>query len=251
LQIPIGAEANFKGVIDLVEMKAIVWHDETMGAEYSVEEIPADLLKKAEAFRTQLIEVISETDDVLMEKYLEGEALTKEEIKAGIRQATIDLKIFPALCGTAFKNKGIQTLLDAVVDYLPSPLDKPPVEGIDPYHLDKIVTRKAEDSEPLAGSGLQDHQRSFRQAGLCPRLLRFAQDKRHDSQSAHRQDGPHRPLGEDARQQARGCDRGSGRRHLRRGGSQGIEDRRHALRSASSDCAGRDHLSGYGYLRRH
>jgi elongation factor G len=150
LQIPIGAEANFKGVIDLVEMKAIVWHDETMGAQYSEEEIPANLLKKAEAFRAQLVEVISESDDVLMEKYLEGEALTKEEIKAGIRQATIDLKIFPALCGSAFKNKGIQPLLDAVVDYLPSPLDKPPVEGIDPNHLDRIVTRKAEDSEPLA-----------------------------------------------------------------------------------------------------
>jgi elongation factor G len=150
LQIPIGAEANFKGVIDLVEMKAIVWHDETMGAEYSVEEIPADLLKKAEAFRTQLIEVISETDDVLMEKYLEGEALTKEEIKAGIRRATIDLKVFPALCGTAFKNKGIQTLLDAVVDYLPSPLDKPPVEGINPDHLGTVEVRKAEDGEPLS-----------------------------------------------------------------------------------------------------
>jgi elongation factor G len=150
LQIPIGAEANFKGVIDLVEMKAIVWHDETMGAQYAVEEIPANLLKKAEAFRTQLIEVISETDDVLMEKYLEGEALTKEELKAGIRQATIDMKIFPALCGTAFKNKGIQTLLDAVIDYLPSPLDKPPVEGIDPHQLDRIETRKADDSEPLS-----------------------------------------------------------------------------------------------------
>jgi elongation factor G len=150
LQIPIGAEANFKGVIDLVEMKAIVWHDETMGAQYTVEEIPANLLKKAEAFRTQLIEVISETDDVLMEKYLEGEALTKEEIKAGIRQATIDLKVFPALCGTAFKNKGIQPLLDAVVDYLPSPLDKPPVEGIDPHNPDKVEIRKAEDGEPLS-----------------------------------------------------------------------------------------------------
>ena len=150
LQIPIGAEANFKGVIDLVEMKAIVWHDETMGAQYAEEEIPANLLKKAKAFRTQLIEVISESDDVLMEKYLEGEALTKEEIKAGIRQATIDMKIFPALCGTAFKNKGIQTLLDAVVDYLPSPLDKPPVEGMDPDHPGHTVVRKPEDGEPLA-----------------------------------------------------------------------------------------------------
>jgi elongation factor G len=155
LQIPIGAEANFKGVIDLIEMKAIVWHDETMGAEYSVEEIPANLLKKAEAFRNQLVEVISETDDVLMEKYLEGEELTVAEIKAGVRQATIDMKIFPALCGTAFKNKGIQTLLDAVVDYLPSPLDKPPVEGVDPHDITHILTRKADDSEPLAALGFK------------------------------------------------------------------------------------------------
>ena len=139
LQIPIGAEANFKGVIDLIEMKAIVWHDETMGAEFSVEEIPAALQKKAEAFRLQMIEVIAETDDVLLEKFLEGETPSIAELKAGIRQATIDLKVFPVICGTAFKNKGIQTLLDAVVDYLPSPLDKPPVEGIDPDHHDKVV----------------------------------------------------------------------------------------------------------------
>jgi elongation factor G len=150
LQIPIGAEANFKGVIDLVEMKAIVWHDEEMGSAYEVEEIPDNLRKKAEAFRNQLIEIISETDDVLMEKYLEGEELTKDEIKRGIRQATIDLKIFPALCGTAFKNKGIQTLLDAVVDYLPSPLDKPPVEGPNPNHIEQIEVRKPEDTEPLS-----------------------------------------------------------------------------------------------------
>jgi elongation factor G len=150
LQIPIGAEANFKGVIDLVEMKAILWHDEEMGSAYEVEEIPDNLRKKAEAFRNQLIEIISETDDVLMEKYLEGEDLTKDEIKRGIRQATIDLKIFPALCGTAFKNKGIQTLLDAVVDYLPSPLDKPAVEGPNPNHIDQIEVRKPDDSEPLS-----------------------------------------------------------------------------------------------------
>ena len=150
LQIPVGAEANFKGVVDLIEMKAILWHDETMGAEFSVEPIPADLLKKAEAFRLQLIEVIAETDDVLLEKFLEGETPTIEELKKGIRQATIDLKVFPVLCGSAFKNKGVQTLLDAVVDYLPSPLDKLPVEGIDPSHHDKIVSRKPEDGEPLA-----------------------------------------------------------------------------------------------------
>ena len=150
LQIPIGAEANFKGVVDLIEMKAILWHDETMGAKYSEEPIPADLQKKAEAFRLQLIEVIAETDDVLLEKFLEGETPTIEELKRGIRQATIDLKVFPVICGSAFKNKGVQTLLDAVVDYLPSPLDKPPVEGIDPSHPDQKLIRKAEDSEPLS-----------------------------------------------------------------------------------------------------
>jgi elongation factor G len=150
LQIPIGAEANFKGVIDLIEMNAVVWHDETMGAEFSIEPIPAALLKKAEAFRLRLIEVIAETDDVLLEKFLEGETPSIAELKAGIRQATIDLKVFPVICGSAFKNKGVQTLLDAVVDYLPSPLDKPPVEGINPDHLSRIEVRKADDNEPLA-----------------------------------------------------------------------------------------------------
>jgi elongation factor G len=150
LQIPIGAEAGFKGVVDLVEMKSIVWNDETMGAEYSVEEVPATLLKKAEAFRLQLIEVIAETDDVLLEKFLEGETPSIDELKAGIRQATIDLKVFPVICGSAFKNKGVQTLLDAVVDYLPSPLDKPPVEGPNPQHPGEIVVRKPDDSEPLS-----------------------------------------------------------------------------------------------------
>ncbi|UWZ86264.1 elongation factor G [Occallatibacter riparius] len=150
LQIPIGAEANFKGVVDLIEMKAILWHDETMGAKYSVEEIPENLKKKAEAFRMQLIEVIAETDDVLLEKFLEGETPTKEELKAGIRQAVIDLKVFPVICGSAFKNKGVQTLLDAVVDYLPSPLDKPPVEGINPSHPDEKLYRKVDDSEPMS-----------------------------------------------------------------------------------------------------
>src|SRR6266568_791284 len=150
LQIPIGAESNFKGVVDLIEMKAILWHDEAMGSEYDTEPIPADLQKKAEAFRLQLIEVIAETDDVLLEKFLEGETPTIAELKAGIRQATIDLKVFPVICGSAFKNKGVQTLLDAVVDYLPSPLDKPPVEGINPHHQDQTEVRKAEDTEPLS-----------------------------------------------------------------------------------------------------
>jgi elongation factor G len=150
LQIPVGAEAGFKGVVDLIEMKAIIWNDETMGAEYAVEPIPAELQKKAEAFRLQLIEVIAETDDVLLEKFLEGETPSIDELKSGIRQATIDLKVFPVICGSAFKNKGVQTLLDAVVDYLPSPLDKAPVEGPNPEHLEKIEIRKPDDNEPLS-----------------------------------------------------------------------------------------------------
>ncbi len=155
LQIPVGAEANFRGVVDLIEMKAIVWQDETLGAQFTVEPIPVELQKKAEAFRMQLIEVIAENDDLLLEKFLEGETPSIEELKAGIRQAAIDLKVFPVICGSAFKNKGVQTLLDAVVDYLPSPLDKPPVEGIDPRHPGKILARKPDDNEPLSALGFK------------------------------------------------------------------------------------------------
>jgi elongation factor G len=155
LQIPVGAEANFKGVVDLLEMKAILWHDETMGAEYSQEPIPADLQKKAEAFRSQLIETVAETDDALLEKYLEGVTPTIDELKAAIRRATIAMKFFPVLCGSAFKNKGVQTLLDAVVDYLPSPLDKPPLEGRDPHDTTEILTRKPDDDEPLSALGFK------------------------------------------------------------------------------------------------
>ena len=150
IQIPIGAEANFKGVIDLIEMRAIVWHDETMGAEYSVEPVPENLLKKAEAFRMQLIETVAENDDEMLHKFLEGETPTPEELKKALRSATIGMKVFPVMCGTAFKNKGVQTLLDAVVDYLPSPLDVPAVEGIDPHDPSKVLVREAKDDDPLS-----------------------------------------------------------------------------------------------------
>src|SRR5580692_9082946 len=155
IQIPIGAEAKFKGVIDLIEMRAIVWHDETMGAEYSIEEVPADLLKKAEAFRMQLIETVAEHDDEMLHKFLEGETPTAEELKKALRGATIGMKVFPVLCGSAFKNKGVQTLLDAVVDYLPSPLDVPPIEGIDPHHPGVVLVREAKDDEPFSALGFK------------------------------------------------------------------------------------------------
>ena len=125
-------------------MKAILWHDETMGAEYDVEEIPAALLEKAKDHaQRSLIEAVADSDDALLEKFLEGIEPTIEELKAGIRKATIGMKIFPVLMGSSFKNKGVQTLLDAVVDYLPSPLDIPPMIGHDPEDMEKELVRQA------------------------------------------------------------------------------------------------------------
>src|ERR1019366_169652 len=129
IQIPVGAEDQFKGIVDLVEMKAVIWRDETLGAEFDVVEIPENLLDQAKLYREQMLEAVSEFDDKLFEKFVEGAELTVQEIKAGIRKATIGLKIFPVVCGSAFKNKGVQTMLDAVVDYLPSPLDVPCAAG--------------------------------------------------------------------------------------------------------------------------
>jgi elongation factor G len=149
IQLPIGQEDKFKGVIDLLAMKAIIWNDESLGAEFAVQEIPAELQKKANAFHGQMVETIVENDDDLLHKYMEGENITPEELKASLRKSTIALKLFPVICGTAFKNKGVQPLLDAVVDYLPSPLDIPPVEGIDP-DSGKPVIRKADDKEPFS-----------------------------------------------------------------------------------------------------
>jgi len=155
IQIPIGAEANFKGVIDLMDMKAILWHDETMGAQYHVEEIPANLLKKAEAFRMQLVELVAESDDDILVQFLDGDMPTSAQLKAGLRKATLELKLFPVLCGSAFKNKGIQTLLDAVVDYLPSPLDIPPIIGHNPSEMTEEIIRHSDDSEPFSALGFK------------------------------------------------------------------------------------------------
>jgi elongation factor G len=150
IQIPVGAEDQFKGIVDLVEMKAVIWHDETLGAQYDTVEIPADLLEKAKSYREQMIEAVSEFDEVLFGKFVEGQPLTIAEIKAGIRKATIALKIFPVICGSAFKNKGVQTMLDAVVDYLPSPLDIPAIKGTDIDDKSIVLTRHASDEEPFS-----------------------------------------------------------------------------------------------------
>ena len=150
IQIPIGAEENFKGVVDLVKMKAIYWHDETMGAEYSVEEIPADLQAEADEWRDKMLETLAECDDALMEKYFDDPStIMEEEIKVAIRKGTLSMQINPMICGSSFKNKGVQTLLDAVCAYLPSPEDTPAIEGTDPRDPEKVVTRKPLFEEPL------------------------------------------------------------------------------------------------------
>ncbi|HMU36753.1 MAG TPA: GTP-binding protein, partial [Marmoricola sp.] len=151
LQLPIGAEADFLGVVDLVGMRALTWRGETtIGEDYEVEEIPAELQAKAEEYREKLLETLSEADDEIMEKYLEGEELSVEEIEAGIRRATLADKLNPVLCGTAFKNKGVQPLLDAVVKYLPSPLDVVAIEGHAVNKEEEVITRQPSDDEPFA-----------------------------------------------------------------------------------------------------
>jgi len=149
LQLPIGAEDKFKGIIDLVQMKALLFKDETLGAKYEVTDVPAELRQDAEHFREKMVESIAEQHDELLEKYLAGEALEIEELKNALREATIAQKITPVLCGSAFKNKGVQPLLDAVVDYLPSPVDIPPVKGINPDD-ESFIDRPASDEAPFS-----------------------------------------------------------------------------------------------------
>jgi elongation factor G len=155
LQLPIGSESNFEGVVDLVEMRALTWRgdskgDVQMGAKYAIEEIPADLVEKAEEYRQALLEVVAETDDALLEKFFAGEEITVPEVKAAIRKLTVNSEIYPVLCGSAFKNRGVQPMLDAVIDYLPSPLDVPAIEAHDPRDEEKVILRHADATEPFS-----------------------------------------------------------------------------------------------------
>ncbi|MCK9342365.1 MAG: elongation factor G [Massilibacteroides sp.] len=151
IQIPIGAEENFKGVVDLIKMKAILWHDETMGAEYSMEDIPADLLEEAQEWRGKMLESIAEVDDSIMEKFFDDpDSITEEEIIAAIRKGTLSMDLNPMTCGSSFKNKGVQTLLDAVCAFLPSPEDTEFVEGTDPDDSEIIIRRKPLFDEPMS-----------------------------------------------------------------------------------------------------
>ena len=151
IQLPIGAESDFQGVVDLVEMRALTWRgDVEMGKAYEIEEIPADLKAKADEYRAQRIEAVADTSEALMEKYFNGEELTVAEIKQGIRKLTLDSAAYPVLCGSSFKNKGVQPMLDAVIDYLPNPLDVEGVEGGNPRNEEERLTRKPDPKEPFA-----------------------------------------------------------------------------------------------------
>ena len=149
-QLPVGIEETFKGVVDLIAMKAIIWKDENLGAEFVYEDIPSEMVDQAKEYHARLVETAVEVDDTLLEKYLSGEEISTDELKSCIRKGTITSKFVPVLCGSAFKNKGVQPLLDAVIDYLPSPLDLPPLECID-VKTDAIVHRRGLESEPFAG----------------------------------------------------------------------------------------------------
>ena len=150
IQLPIGAEENFKGVIDLIRMRAIYWHDETMGADYEVEEIPAELLEEAEQWRESMLEALADVDDGIMEKMLEDPStVTEDEILAALRKGTLDLSINPVICGSSFKNKGVQPLLDAICAFLPSPIDQDTITGTDPLDESVKITRNVEHDSPL------------------------------------------------------------------------------------------------------
>ena len=150
IQLPLGSESNFKGLIDLVRMKAVIWQEETLGAKFADEEIPNDMIDEANKYREKLVETVVELDDEIMEKYLDGTSPTEEQIKSLIRKGTIGSTFVPVLCGSAFKNKGVQPMLDAVVDFLPSPLDVPAIKGIKYQKEDEAITRKSSDTEPFS-----------------------------------------------------------------------------------------------------
>jgi len=149
LQLPIGSEDQFRGVIDLIAMKAILWDDDSLGARYRTDEIPADLREQADKYRESLLEAVADTDEGLLEKFLEGKEITESEVRKAVRDATLAIKIIPVICGTAFKNKGVQPLLDAVIDYLPSPVDVPAVQGVNPED-GTTAERSADDNAPFS-----------------------------------------------------------------------------------------------------
>jgi elongation factor G len=245
-------ESDFRGIIDLIRMRALLWQSDGKGDTYETVAVPDDHLEAVREWRDRLIETISENDEPMMELYLEGTEPTEEQLVAAIRRATIAGTVNPVLCGSAFKNKGVQPMLDAIVDYLPSPIDIPAVQGHAVGDETEIIHRNPDPSEPFAGAGLQDHVGPAPgQADLHPGLLRhpgvrqFRAELHQGPQGADRQDLP------DAREQARGApvrDRWPDRRG---DGPEGHHHRRHPDRPGQAGDPGVDDVPGPGHQRGH
>ena len=247
IQLPVGAEADFKGVIDLVREKALVWNDE-LGTDWEEQDIPADMADEAHEARTHLIEACADYDDELMEAYLAEEDISPERIKAALRQATLDIKVTPVLCGSSFKNKGVQPLLDAVIDYLPSPLDVPPVTGIEPVKGEpegREAERPADDDAPFAALAFKVMADPY--VGKLT-YFRVYSGKLgtgiEGPEREHRPPGARRPHPRDARQPPRGARGDLRRRHRRGRRPEADRDRRHAVRPVGADQARDDRVPG-------
>ena len=235
IQLPIGSEGDFLGIVDLVQMKALVWKDE-LGTEFEVVDIPADLADKADEYRAALVEAAADFDEEIMEAFLGEEEIPVEKLKEALRKATLSTKITPVLAGSSFKNKGVQPLLDAVIEMLPSPLEVPAVTGEMPARERRD---RADRGNPpgrrqrsVRGARLQDHVRPLcRQTDLLPRLLRQIAGRRARAQRQNRPHRADRPPADDARELPRGDRGGLLGRHLRRRRPQRNRDRRHACRA--------------------
>ena len=247
IQLPIGAEEDFEGVVDLIRMKAIYWDMATQGMKFEYREIPASLKAQAEEYRAKMIEAAAEANETLTHKYLEHEQLTDAEIRQGLRERSIRNEIVLAMCGSAFKNKGVQALLDAIIEFMPAPVDMPPVKGVD--DRGQPATRKASDDGAVRRARLQDPERPVRrQSHVLPRLLRRAQLRRHGVRADQGPQGAHRATAADARQRAHRDQGSARRRHRRGGGPEGRHHRRHAVRSRQGHYAREDGVPRAGDL---
>ncbi len=230
--VPIGAEDGFQGVVDLLEMKAIIWDEASQGVKFEYQDIPAELQATAEEWREKMVESAAEASEELMEKYLGGEELTRAEIVKALRDRTIACEIQPMLCGTAFKNKGVQRMLDAVIDFLPSPVDIPPVTGVDERDDEKKLERKADDSEKFSALAFKIMTDPFVGQLIFFRVYSGKINSgRHRVQPGEAEEGASGPYSADARQPARRNQGSAGRRHRRCGGPEGRHHRRYAVRS--------------------
>ena len=250
IQLPIGAEQQFKGIIDLVRMKGVVWDDESLGAKYHDIEIPADMLEQAREYREKMIEAAVELDDEAMTAYLEGREPDEPTLKRLIRKAVLVGAFFPVLAGSAFKNKAVQPLLDAVVDYLPSPLDVPPIKAVDPKGNE--VVRRAADTEPLAMLAFKIMDDPFVGTITFCRIYSGRTRKRHRGHQFHqRSSGADRPDALDACKQSRGHQGGLRRRHRGTRRAQGRTHRGYAVRPTQAGHSGEDGIPGPRHRDRH